>query len=83
MLSKRANPDGRRAFDFRQGQFFRFHKSQEEADLGTITPAVQQFWFCDAGRVCYFPESRESADVVILARLGDRIHNANRAVAAA
>ena len=84
MLSKCANPECGTAFDDRQGQFFRFHKSQEESDPGANSRAVELFWLCDACRVRYFLEHHESAGVLIRAPLGEqRARGTNNVVAAA
>lgn len=43
MLSKCANPDCGMPFDYRQGQFFRFHKNPEEGGPEANTHSVQHF----------------------------------------
>ncbi len=84
MLSKCANPKCGTAFDYRRGQFFRFHKSQEEGDPGANTHALQHFWLFDACQARYFLEYREDGGVLIRARLGEhRVHDTHHVVAAA
>lgn len=84
MFSKSANPECGRAFDYRPGQFFRYHKSQEEGNPGANAHAVQHFWLRDVCRARYFLAYRESASILIHARLDEhQCHHTKRVVAAA
>ena len=50
MISLCANPDCGVSFDYRQGRFFRFHKSHTAGDRAPNTHSVQHFWLC--GHCC-------------------------------
>lgn len=46
MISFCANPACQIAFDYRQGQFFRFHKAYRSGEKPPNTHSVQHFWLC-------------------------------------
>jgi len=46
MISLCANPACQIAFDYRQGQFFRFHKAYRSGEKPPNTHSVQHFWLC-------------------------------------
>ncbi len=46
MISCCANPACRIAFDYQQGQLFRFHKAHRPDELPPNTHSVQHFWLC-------------------------------------
>jgi hypothetical protein len=46
MISLCANPACRIVFDYRQGQFFRFHKAHRSGEKPPNTHSVQHFWLC-------------------------------------
>jgi len=45
MFAECANPECRVPFDYRQGQFFRFHKRHDSGETPN-THSVQHFWLC-------------------------------------
>jgi hypothetical protein len=70
MISKCANPDCAIPLDYRQGRFFRFHKSYPEG-AGPANPhSVQHFWLCECCSGIYTLECRSSAGVVIKLHFG-------------
>jgi len=84
MFSKSADPGRGMPFDYRQRQFFRFHKNPEKVGPGANTHSVQHFWLCDDCRGCYFLEYREGSGVLI--RTGSaapRARENHRVIAAA
>ncbi|MFI5095355.1 MAG: hypothetical protein WCE50_12595 [Candidatus Acidiferrum sp.] len=46
MISSCANPACQVPFDYRQGAFFRFHKSHGPDEQPPNTHSVQHFWLC-------------------------------------
>jgi hypothetical protein len=50
MISACANPECRRAFDYREGELFRFHKAHKPGEKPPNTHSVQHYWLC--GRCC-------------------------------
>jgi hypothetical protein len=46
MFSACANPDCKKKFDYREGRFFRFHKSCLAGDSPPNTHCVQHLWLC-------------------------------------
>jgi len=46
MFTSGANPDCGVALNYRQGRFFRFHKSYPSGENPPNTHAVQHFWLC-------------------------------------
>jgi hypothetical protein len=46
MISECANPQCRAEFDYRQGEFFRFHKELQDDGRPANTHSVQHFWLC-------------------------------------
>jgi hypothetical protein len=46
MFSKCANPECSFLFDYRRGQFFRFHKYHADGEEPPNTHSVQHFWLC-------------------------------------
>jgi hypothetical protein len=46
MISSCANPACRLAFDYRQGELFRFHKAHRADEQPPNTHSVQHFWLC-------------------------------------
>ncbi len=46
MISFCANPACRIAFDYRQGELYRFHKAHREDEQPPNTHSVQHFWLC-------------------------------------
>jgi hypothetical protein len=71
MFAKCANPECNAGFDYRRGQFFRFHKNQVEGAPDANTHAVQHFWLCESCRERCYLDYRPSAGVLIHARSGD------------
>ena len=47
MFSTCANPDCATPFDFRWGEFFRFHNNHMDEASDTKSHSVQHFWLCD------------------------------------
>jgi len=48
-----ANPACRIAFDYRQGQLFRFHKVHRTDEKPPNTHSVQHFWLCGSCSTAY------------------------------
>lgn len=71
MFSRWANSDFGVAFDYHQGQFFRFHKIQQEGAPGTNIGAVQQFWLCGDCRLRYSLVYQEPTGVLIRTGSGE------------
>lgn len=46
MFSECANPSCRAEFDYRQGQFFRFHKRSLDDGQPANTHSIQHLWLC-------------------------------------
>lgn len=65
MFSMCANPDCEMPFDYGQGRFFRFHKSQAAGEQAANTHSVQHFWLC--GQCCreFALEYRDGSGVLI------------------
>ena len=84
MISKCANPDCTVHFDYRKGQFFRFHIAQPKETDPEKTHSVQHFWLCELCSGVYTLESRSREGVVIRVRDG-QLSKANgfRRIAAA
>ncbi len=70
MISRCANPDCTVHFDYRQGQFFRFHVARPEGTDPEKTHSVQHFWLCERCSGVYTLESRRREGVVIRVRDG-------------
>jgi len=51
MFSYCANPECKVAFDYLQGQLFRFHKDHAVNEQPPNTHSVQHFWLC--GTCCH------------------------------
>jgi len=84
MFSKCANSDCGTPFDYRQGQFFHFHKNPKEGGPGVNIHAVQHFWLCDDCRTSYSLEYREHTGVLIRAHsVAPRAHKSDRVIAVA
>jgi hypothetical protein len=71
MFSKCANPDCEVGFDYHQGQFFRFHKIQQEGAPGANTHAVQHFWLCGNCHLRYSLVYQEPTGVLIRTGSGE------------
>jgi hypothetical protein len=69
MFSACANPDCGKAFDYRQGQFFRFHKAHRPEDVPPNTHSVQHFWLCGICSENYTLNYMEDHGVIILPRV--------------
>ena len=65
MISKCANPDCGRSFDYWQGRFFRFRKNHPEGVTPIDAHFVQHFWLCDSCFGIYTLECRRNLGVVI------------------
>ena len=70
MISKCANPDCGRSFDYWQGRFFRFRKNHPEGVTPIDAHFVQHFWLCDSCFGIYTLECRHKVSVVIKLRPG-------------
>jgi hypothetical protein len=69
MFSTCANPDCGKAFDYRQGQFFRFHKAHRPEDVPPNTHSVQHFWLCGICSENYTLNYMEDHGVIMLPRV--------------
>jgi hypothetical protein len=70
MISKCANPDCGRSFDYWQGRFFRFRKNHPEGSTPTNSHLVEHFWLCGCCFGIYTLECRRKVGVVIKLRFG-------------
>jgi hypothetical protein len=65
MVSACANPECQAPFDYRQGQFFRFHKGHPAGEEPLNTHSVQHFWLCGVCCRAYTLEYRHGSGVLI------------------
>lgn len=68
MFSRCANPDCGKPFDYREGHFFRFHKSYRPGGEPPNTHSVQHLWLCGECSENYTLNYAESHGVLILPR---------------
>jgi hypothetical protein len=66
MFSECANPDCGKAFDYRQGHFFRFHKSHRADVAPPNTHSVEHLWLCGKCSENYTLEDVEGYGVMLL-----------------
>jgi hypothetical protein len=69
MFSKCANPDCGVPFDYREGHFFRFHKSHLPEIAPPNTHSVQHLWLCGKCSRKYVLEYVDGHGVVMLHRM--------------
>lgn len=65
MMSKCANPDCQQPFDYRKGEFFRFHKEGYSGGAAANLHSVQHFWLCDDCRARFTLEYRKDHGVLL------------------
>jgi hypothetical protein len=65
MFSSCANPNCQAAFDYRQGQFFRFHKDHSPSESPPNSHSVQHFWLCGVCCRGYTLEYRHGCGVLL------------------
>ena len=65
MFSRCANPECGVAFDYHEGQLFRFHKNHAPGEPPPNTHSVQHFWLCGACSLRYTLEYREDQGVIL------------------
>lgn len=65
MFSKCANPECLAPFDYHEGKFFRFHKSNTMGEAPANTHSVQHFWLCATCAHDYTLEYRDGIGVLI------------------
>jgi hypothetical protein len=65
MISSCANPACRVVFDYRHGNFFRFHKAHRAQEQPPNTHSVQHFWLCGQC-ACQYTLSYNEKDGVLL-----------------
>jgi len=68
MISRCANPVCQIAFDYHQGQFFRFHKAHAPDQQPPNTHSVQHFWLCGKCSRIYTLVYVEERGVLLQAR---------------
>lgn len=68
MFSKCANPECSTSFDYRQGQFFRFHRGYTDCEPPPNTHSVQHFWLCGRCSQNYTLEYQSERCVLIRPR---------------
>lgn len=69
MFSKCANPECSTSFDYKEGQFFRFHRSQLDGEQPPNTHSVQHFWLCGLCSQSHTLEYQTDRGVLIRLRL--------------
>jgi hypothetical protein len=69
MFSACANPECRVSLDYREGRFFRFHKSHLPGEPSPNTHSVQHFWLCGKCSEEIMLAYEERKGVVLLHRL--------------
>ena len=84
MLSRCANPECSVAFDYHQGELFRFHKNHAPNEPPPNTHSVQHFWLCGACSLRYTLEYREDQGVILHTNMENALQSEwNRLIAAA
>ena len=68
MTSKCANPDCHQPFDYRKGEFFRFHKQRNSGDGSPNSHSVQHFWLCENCRARFTMEYWKDRGVLLRLR---------------
>lgn len=69
MISTCANPDCQAAFEYHEGQLFRFHKAYPAGGKPPNTHAVQHFWLCGCCSKEYTLAYEDGRGVVMLDRV--------------
>jgi hypothetical protein len=68
MFSECANPACRAEFDYRQGQFFRFHKRYLDDGQPANTHSIEHFWLCGCCSETYCLEQARGGGILIRLR---------------
>lgn len=58
MITRCANPDCARLFDYTEGRFFRFHWNIAPGEVPVNVHSVEHFWLCGACSEMYTLENR-------------------------
>ena len=68
MFSKCANPKCSAPFHYKEGKFFRFHRSHTDGEPPPNIHSVQHFWLCDACSANHALEYQGERGVIIRLR---------------
>jgi len=68
MFSECANPSCRAEFDYRQGQFFRFHKRPADDGQPDNTHSIQHLWLCGLCSESYCLEQARGGGILVRLR---------------
>lgn len=69
MLSECANPKCRAAFDYHQGQFFRFREPPAEDGRPLNTHSVRHLWLCGKCAQIYYLEHVDGSGILLKSRM--------------
>jgi hypothetical protein len=68
MFSECANPACGAEFDYRQGQFFRFHKRSLDDGQPANTHSIEHFWLCGRCSETYYLQNAGGGGIAIRLR---------------